>query len=214
MLKNIAISVIVGASLLGFVYYMTQGIKKPATKDSLPYFRIDTVIGTDTVWHKVGDFNFINQKGEHITQKNLDNYVYICDFFFVECPGICKDMAVQMRRVYKAYKDVPDVKILSHTVNPEGDSIPALMEYARIQGVDDHSKWIMVTGNKKELYDMARIGYYATATQGDGGPNDFVHTERFILVDKNKNIRGFYDGTNENEVNKMMFDIDKLRKER
>lgn len=211
MLKNTLIYILIGAALLGFVYFMTIDIKpKTAT---LPYFGIDTVIGADTMYHTVGNFSFINQEGKTITQKDFENTIYIADFFFVKCPGICKDMAFQMRRVYKAYLINPNVKILSHTVNPEGDSVSVLMEYAKLQGVKDHSKWTMVTGNKAKLYNMARQGYFSTATQGDGGPEDFVHTERFVLVDKQKHIRGFYDGTNENDVNKMMFDIDRLLKE-
>lgn len=212
MLKNLLLYLLIPAALLGFVYFMMYGTKS-VQKSSLPYFGIDSVVGTDTIYHTVKDFSFISQEGKIITQKDFDNTIYVADFFFVKCPGICKDMAAQMRRVYKAYETNPSVKILSHTVDPEADSVNILMDYAKIQGVKDHSKWIMVTGNKKELYDMARDSYYSTATQGDGGADDFVHTERFVLVDKQKHIRGFYDGTNENEVNKMMFEMDKLLKE-
>jgi protein SCO1/2 len=212
MFKNLFLYLLIPATLLGFVYYMMRDMK-PTKKNTLPIFGIDSVAGTDTIYHKVGDFSFTSQEGKTITQKDFENTVYVADFFFIKCPGICKDMAAQMRRVYKAYENNPNVKILSHTVDPQDDSVTALMDYAKIQGVKDHNKWIMVTGNKKELYDMARICYYSTATQGDGGPDDFVHTERFVLVDKEKYIRGFYDGTNENEVNKMMFDMDKLLKE-
>jgi protein SCO1/2 len=212
MLKNSIVYTVIAASLLAAVYFMSKGIKSPK-KNSLPYFGIDSINGNDTLWHKVSDFSFTSQLGKTVTQKDFENTIYVADFFFIKCPGICKDMAEQMRRVYKAYETNPNVKILSHTVDPQDDSVAALMQYAQIQGVKDHQKWIMVTGDKKDLYDMARQGYYSTATQGDGGEDDFVHTERFVLVDKQKHIRGFYDGTNENEVNKMMFDIDKLLKE-
>lgn len=211
IIKNVLLYGILGMAFLAFVYFMSG--KQPA-KSSLPYLGVDsiTIVG-DTVWHTVGNFSFTNQEGKTITQKDVDGAIYVADFFFANCPGICKDMAVQKRRVYKAYKDIPNVKILSHTVDPERDSVPALMNYAMQQGISVHNKWIFVTGNKKELYDMARNSYYSTATQGDGGPDDFVHTERFVLVDADKHIRGFYDGTNESDVNKMMFDIDKLLKE-
>jgi len=212
MLKNLLLYLLIPVLLLGFVYFMLNE-NKPKLKKSLPYFGIDTVVGSDTVFHMVKNYSFVSQEGKIITQKDFENTIYIADFFFIKCPGICKDMAAQMRRVYKAYETNPNVKILSHTVDPQDDSVVALMEYAKIQGVKNHNKWIMVTGSKKELYDMARDGYYSTATQGDGGADDFVHTERFVLVDKQKHIRGFYDGTNENEVNKMMFDMDKLLKE-
>lgn len=211
MVKNIFLYGTLGAALLAFVYFMT--VKKPV-RQSLPFFGIDSVTATgDTVWHTVGHFEFTNQEGKKVSDKDFEGKIYVADFFFIQCPGICKDMAKQMRRVYKAYKDVPQVKILSHTVAPEDDSVQALLQYAEMQGVDNNEKWVFVTGDKKTLYDMAREGYYSTATQGDGGPDDFVHTERFVLVDAQKHIRGFYDGTNENEVNKMMFDMDRLLKE-
>jgi protein SCO1 len=198
--------------LIGFVYFMTTINKEK--QNSLPYFGIDSVTNSnDTIWHKVGDFKLISQTADTISQKNLENTIYVADFFFVNCPGICIKMAKQMGRVYLAYKDNPNVKIVSHTVNPENDSVEVLMDYAKKQGVTDQKKWIFLTGKKAAIYKLAREQYYATATQGDGGADDFVHTERFTLVDKNKRIRGFYDGTNENEINQMMFDIDRLLKE-
>lgn len=203
---------IMAIALIAFVYFMTS--KNKEKKSTLPYFGIDSIsTQNDTVWHKVSDFALVNQNADTISQKNLTKSIYVADFFFVNCPGICIKMAKQMGRVYAAYKNNPDVKIVSHTVNPENDSVAVLMEYAKKQGVSDHSKWIFLTGEKAAIYKLARDQYYATATQGDGGPDDFVHTERFTLVDRDKHIRGFYDGTNENEVNQMMFDIDRLLKE-
>lgn len=183
-------------------------------KSGLPYFGVDSVTANgDTVWHKVGDFKLVNQLGDTISQKNLEGKIYVADFFFVNCPGICVKMAKQMQRVYKAYENIADVKIVSYTVNPEADSVAVLLDYAQKLSVKNHALWSFLTGDKAAIYKLAREQYYATATQGDGGPDDFVHTERFILVDKNKHIRGLYDGTNENEVNQLMFDIDKLLQE-
>ncbi|MFN0048772.1 MAG: SCO family protein, partial [Cytophagales bacterium] len=202
----------IGLVLIGFVYFMTSKNKEKAA--SLPYFGIDSITSNnDTIWHSVGDFRLTNQLGESVSQSNLENTIYVADFFFVNCPGICVKMAKQMGRVFEAYKDNPNIKIVSHTVNPENDSVAVLLDYAKRRGVADHSKWLFLTGEKAAIYKLAREQYYATATQGDGGVDDFVHTERFTLVDKNKKIRGFYDGTNENEVNQMMFDIERLLKE-
>ncbi len=211
-MRNLFTISFIAILLIGFVYFMTTRNKEKAP--TLPYFGIDSITSNnDTVWHKVGNFKLINQRADTISQQNLENTIYVADFFFVNCPGICIKMAKQMGRVYQAYKDNPNIKILSHTVNPEADSVKVLYQYALQQGVKDHQKWLFLTGEKVALYKLAREQYYATATQGDGGADDFVHTERFTLVDKDKHIRGFYDGTNENEVNQMMFDIDRLQKD-
>lgn len=211
--KNVFIYIIIALGLLGFVYLMTDFDSKKE-KRYLPIFGVDSVTSSnDTIWHQVGSFSFINQNNEVINENNLKNKIYVADFFFTRCPGICKDMAKQMRRVYRAYENDSNIAIISHTVDPEYDSINILKAYAEMQGVKDDKKWIFVTGDKKQLYDVARSQYYATATQGDGGAEDFVHTERFILVDKQKRIRGFYDGTSEAEVNKLLFDIEQLKKE-
>lgn len=184
-------------------------------KRSLPIFGIDSVtVNGDTIWHKVGSFEFTNQNNEKFSDKLLIDKIYVADFIFTRCPSICKDMTKQMRRLYRAFETDNEVVLVSHTVDPDYDTPIILKTYAEIQGVKDHDKWIFLTGDKKSLYDVARNQYYATATQGDGGPTDFVHTERFILVDKEKHIRGFYDGTKEAEVNRLMFDIELLKKEK
>jgi protein SCO1/2 len=171
-------------------------------------------VNGDTIWHKVGSFEFTNQNNEKFSDKLLIDKIYVADFIFTRCPSICKDMTKQMRRLYRAFETDNEVVLVSHTVDPDYDTPIILKTYAEIQGVKDHDKWIFLTGDKKSLYDVARNQYYATATQGDGGPTDFVHTERFILVDKEKHIRGFYDGTKEAEVNRLMFDIELLKKEK
>lgn len=201
-------------------WFLTQN--SPIIKPKLPYYGIDKIDFSyqngkqkiDTTFHKIQDFSFASQTGDSISLKTIENKIYVADFFFVNCPGICVKMAKQMKRVYDVYKNNPNVAILSHTVNPESDSVPVLMEYAKSQGVTNHQKWIFLTGSKPKLYEMARMAYYVTATEGDGGKDDFVHTEKFVLIDINRDIRGYYDGTNENEVNKMLFDIDILLTEK
>lgn len=167
---------------------------------------VDESIQGVTQLHRVGSFNLINQDGESISEKNFETKIYITDFFFVTCPTICPKMATQMKRVYKEFKDNPDILLLSHTVMPEKDSVPVLKDYAIKQNAKTE-KWMFVTGPKKDIYDLARKTYFAAITEGDGGVDDFIHTENFILVDKEKRLRGFYDGTSKKDVNRLIQDI-------
>ena len=162
-----------------------------------------------TAVHTVPAFRFTDQTGKTITGQDLDGKVYVTDFFFTTCLGICPRMAKQMERVYGKYRSNEQVKFLSHTVNPRRDSVPVLAEYAELHGADAR-QWHFVTGDKKDLYDMARYGYFVTATEGDGGESDFVHTEKFVLVDPDRRIRGYYNGTDSMEVGKLMIDVDLL----
>jgi protein SCO1 len=167
---------------------------------------------TDTTYHTVKDFHFIDQDGRSVSQKDLDGSVYVADFFFTTCHSICPIMSNQMERIYTKYKDNPEVKFLSHTVDPEIDTVKQLKEYA-IKHNADSKQWMFVTGDKKELYDVARTGYFLDAQQGDGGPDDFIHTQNFALIDKDKRIRGYYDGTDSTDVDQLIKDIDLLLKE-
>lgn len=178
--------------------YMLQKPKKMlpiyAPRDVNPELVDSTIqhIGTD---HKVSDFRFTNQNGKIITQKDYENIIYVADFFFTTCPTICPKMTNNMVWLQKQLKHYPNVKLLSFSVTPDIDTPQVLKKYALKKGVDD-AKWNMVTGNKKDIYSLARKSYLAVKT---GKPEDYfdmVHTENFILVDKNKRIRGFYDGTN------------------
>ncbi len=156
--------------------------------------------------HKVAGFSLINQDGKTVTQKDFENKIYVADFFFTTCPSICPKMSTQMERVCQKFADENTVAFLSHTVNPDADTPEVLKQYA-----DKHhassGKWNFVTGDKKQIYDLARYSYLVDASVGDGGENDFVHTQNFALVDKHKRIRGYYDGTDSTEVNKLMDDI-------
>lgn len=164
-----------------------------------------------SVEHTVQNFSFTDQTGKTITEKDFQGKIYVADFFFTTCKSICPIMTTQMKRVVEKYKDEPTVLFLSHTVFPEHDSVNVLAEYAKNLNADA-SRWHFVTGNKKELYDMARKSYFLSPDSGDGGKGDFVHTQKFALVDKNSHLRGFYDGTDSTDVNKLIADIDRLLK--
>jgi len=149
-------------------------------------------IGND---HKIADFSFFNQNGKIITQKEYENTIYVADFFFTTCPTICPKMTNNMVWLQNQLKKYPDVKLLSFSVTPDIDTPEVLKKYALEKGVDD-SKWNLVTGDKSAIYYLARKSYLAVKTGKPDELYDMVHTENFILVDKNKRIRGFYDGTN------------------
>lgn len=149
-------------------------------------------IGND---HKIADFAFTNQNGEVITQKDYENTIYVADFFFTTCPTICPKMTDNMVWLQNQLKNNPEVKLLSFSVTPDIDTPDVLKKYAQEKGVDD-SRWNLVSGNKKDIYYLARKSYLAVKTGRPEELYDMVHTENFILVDKNKRIRGFYDGTN------------------
>lgn len=156
--------------------------------------------------HKVADFELINQNGEMITQDDYMNKIYVTDFFFTRCKTICPLMTDNMRLVQNEFIENDGVKFLSISVTPEMDSIPLLKEYALKKGVID-KKWNVTTGNKKHIYELARRSYFAVVDQGDGGLQDFIHTPNFVLVDKKKQIRGVYDGTDDKEILRLIKDI-------
>lgn len=160
-------------------------------------------------YHTIADFSFTNQNGETITQTNYQDKIYIADFFFTTCPTICPIMTKNMVEIQKQIKN-DDVYLLSHSVTPQIDSVPQLKKYALEKGVDD-AKWNLVTGDKKQIYELARKSYLAVKTVGDGGPFDMIHTENFILVDKERRIRGFYDGTKLEAIEKLMNDLEVLK---
>ena len=149
-------------------------------------------IGND---HKIADFAFTNQNGKLITQKDYENTIYVADFFFTTCPTICPKMTDNMVWLQNQLKKYPNVKLLSFSVTPDIDTPQILKKYAVEKGVDD-SRWNLVTGDKSAIYYLARKSYLAVKTGKPEEMYDMVHTENFILVDKNKRIRGFYDGTN------------------
>jgi protein SCO1/2 len=159
--------------------------------------------------HTVKDFNLINQNGNNITSKDYENKIYVVDFFFTRCPSICPIMTDNMKKIQNEYINNDDVMLLSMSVTPDIDDIEVLKDYAVEKGVND-SKWNITTGSKKHIYELARKSYFAVVDQGDGGLQDFIHTPNFILVDTKKQIRGIYDGTEDNEILRLIKDINVL----
>ena len=158
-------------------------------------------------YHRIAPFELVNQNGDTITQKDYDGKIYVADFFFTTCPSICPIMTENMTMIQEEFKNDPEVMILSHSVTPEMDSVAVLKEYAIKKGVDD-SKWNLVTGDRKEIYDLARKSYLAAKKNVAGGEYAMVHTENFMLVDKEGRLRGrSYDGTKVEEVESLIEDI-------
>lgn len=162
--------------------------------------------------HHIKDFHLIDQEGDSVSMADVEGKVLLADFFFTTCGSICPKMSTQMMRVQEAFKDDDRVLLLSHSVTPGTDSVPALKAYAAKYGVD-HRRWRLMTGDKQQIYDLARTSYFAALDEGDGGPDDFVHTENFVLVDPQGRIRGFYDGTKAGEVDQAMKDMRWLLKQ-
>mgnify|MGYP000869261089 FL=1 len=162
--------------------------------------------------HKVADFKLINQNGDTITQDNYAGKIYVTDFFFTRCMTICPIMTNNIWKLQEVFKDDDDIRFLSLSVTPVIDSVSVLKEYAISKGVID-AKWNITTGDKKHIYELARKSYFAVLEEGDGGLQDFIHTENFILVDKKKQIRGFYDGTNSEDIERLILDIRILKNE-
>ncbi len=173
---------------------------------------VDGNIIIDTVFHQVRDFRFVNQDSALITPQTFANKIYVTDFFFTSCPTICPVMKKQMLRVYEAFEDNDQVAFLSHTIDPEYDTIPLLYEYAHRLGVKS-DKWHFVTGEKDSIYQTALKSYMVTADQDEQAPGGFIHSGAFILVDKDRHVRGIYDGTKPDEVDKMMDDMQRLLQE-
>ncbi|MDA7566392.1 SCO family protein [Flavobacteriaceae bacterium] len=161
-------------------------------------------------YHKINDFVLTNQNGELISQEFYQNKIYVADFFFTTCPDICPIMTENMGYLQSELKNQTDVLLVSFSVTPNIDSVNVLRAYADLKGVDD-SKWNLFTGSKKEIYELARKSFLVAKNDGDGGKYDMIHTENFVLVDKESRIRGFYDGTNEDEMKKLLVDITILK---
>ncbi len=167
---------------------------------------VDSTVQYVEKYHTIGNFSFVNQNGKVITQNDYEGKIYVADFFFTTCGSICPKMTANMVDVQKAVLNNPKVMLLSHTVTPEIDSVPVLKKYALEKGVVD-SKWNLVTGDKKDIYSMARKSYLAVKLGKPSELYDMVHTENFVLVDSKKRVRGFYDGTKKDEIKRLIEDI-------
>ena len=196
--------------------YLIYNVLQP--KERLPIFQpnmvnaelVDSTLQHVKKYHRIADFSLLNQNGDTITQENYRDKIYVADFFFTTCPTICPIMTANLVEVQAALANDPEVLLLSHSVTPEIDSVAQLKKYAIEKGVND-AKWNLVTGDKKQIYELARKSYLAVQEDGDGGPFDMIHTENFILVDKQRKIRGFYDGTKEEEMDRLLSDIEILK---
>lgn len=209
-MKKMQLPILAGIAiiLIALLYFQNKQKKEPIRK--LPYYGPSEM--PDKTKHTIASFTFTNQYNEPVSNKDVQGKIYVTDYFFVTCKSICPIMAKQMQRVYQTFKNDPDVMILSHTVNPEDDSVSVLKRYAEEHGVYD-KKWLFLTGNKKQLYEMARKSYLLNAEEGDGGPDDFIHTQNFALIDKHGHIRGYYDGTDSADVSRLIIDINVLKQE-
>ena len=153
---------------------------------------VDSTIQHVKKYHRIADFSLVNQNGETVTQDDYKDKIYVADFFFTTCQTICPIMTDNMVVIQEQLKEYQDVLLLSHSVTPEIDTVAQLKRYALEKGVID-SKWNLVTGDKKQIYRLARKSYLAVKEDGDGGPHDMIHTENFILIDKKRRIRGLYE---------------------
>lgn len=198
---------------MGFIY----NLLKPAP--SLPIFNpsvideslVDPSIQYIRKFHTIPDFALLNQNGDTITQKDYEGKIYVADFFYTTCPSFCPKLTNSLERVQKATLHDDEIMLASFTVTPEIDTVEQLKRYAEENGVIT-GKWNLLTGSKKEIYNLARKGYCVVKTTGDGGKYDMIHTENLVLIDKEKRIRGFYDGTNPEEVDQLLEDIQLLKK--
>ena len=166
----------------------------------------------DTIYQTVPEFSLLNQDSVVITKQTVEGKIYVADFFFTSCPTICPTMKKELMRVYAKYKGNSQVAILSHTIDPDYDDLSVLKDYAdRLDA--DGKQWMFLWGERKEIYDLAEKGYYASAMVDSTEPGGFVHSGGFILVDKHQRVRGIYDGTSATDVDKLMKDMDILLKE-
>lgn len=195
---------------------------QPATDEkSLPFYTTADftprwIASTDTAYagiHAIPDFHLIDQSGEPVTAKTVNNKIYVAGFFFTSCPGICKRLTNHLALVQQAYLTDPDVRILSHSVTPETDNVARLAQYASAHGVIGN-KWLLLTGDRDSIYTLARKAYFADEDMGaQKSSSDFLHTENLLLIDRHRRIRGVYKGTSLKDVNNLIADIRVLKQE-
>ena len=197
--------IVLSAMIWGYKIITTE-------KKDIPSLPVYGEKNDDSTFHTIADWKLTDQNGNTISQNDFKDKIYVADFFFTTCEGICPKMSNQLERVAQLFKSNDHIQFLSHTVKPQEDSISVLKEYALEHNADD-KQWHFVTGDKKVIYELARKSYLSSVTEGNGGPDDFVHTQFFTLIDTEKRIRGFYDGTDSTDVNKMIDDIYTLMNE-
>ena len=196
--------------IYSIVFYFGCSQKKSSVL--LPIYGEKKIIAGDTIYHQIASFNLTNQIGQVVNQNTTKNKIYIANFFFATCQSICPMMSNQLQEVQKAFLADDSVLILSHSVNPLHDTVAVLSNYADTYGAKTN-KWHLLTGNKKQIYDLAKTSYLVNAFEDDGSPEGFLHSELFLLIDKKARIRGMYDGTNTAEVKKLIEDVKLLKQE-
>ena len=210
----IAFFLLISTCILILFYSALKPEKRlPIYQPSMVNFElVDSTLQHVKKFHKIAPFSLTNQNGKTVTEQDYQTKIYVADFFFTTCPSICPKMTDNMVQLQNKFLEDPQVKFLSFSVTPKIDSVQQLKKYALEKGVND-SKWNLVTGDKKEIYTLARKSYLAVKDEGDGGKFDMIHTENFILVDPEKRIRGFYDGTDLEAMQTLISEISILKKE-
>ena len=166
----------------------------------------------DTVYHSIADFAFVNQVGDTIRKEDMAGKIYVADFFFTTCPTICPVMKKEMLRVYEQFKGEPNFRILSHSIDPTHDTQAVLKDYAEKLGVPDAATWNFLTGDQEKIFEIGQTSYMTTTMADDMEPGGFLHSGAFLLVDQQGRIRGVYDGTKTEQVDRLLADIPKLLK--
>ena len=198
-------------AISSFNYVQTQEKKLPIYSPSMVSDElVEEELRYVKKYHRISDFSLLNQNGNNVTQEDYKNKIYVADFFFTTCPDICPIMTGNMLYLQENLKDT-NVMLASFSVTPKIDTVEVLKEYSTLKGVDD-SKWNLMTGDKKQIYDLARKSYLVAKAIPDGKNHGMIHTENFVLVDRDKRIRGYYDGTNIEDMDKLLDDIQILIK--
>ncbi|SEG37527.1 protein SCO1/2 [Algoriphagus boritolerans DSM 17298 = JCM 18970] len=196
------------ALILGFSCKSETGNNSTAVLPILGERYVDE--NQDTVYHQIADFAFVNQVGDTVTNADVAGKIYVADFFFTTCPTICPIMKKEMLRVYEKYRDEPNFRILSHSIDPTHDTQTVLKDYAEKLGIEDASTWNFLTGDQEKIFEIGQTSYLTTAMEDQAEPGGFLHSGAFLLIDGNGRIRGVYDGTKSDQVDRLISDIPKL----
>lgn len=208
MRSNPILSLLLGGGLLTL---SACSEKKPALL--LPVYGEKTLNGSDTVYHRIGSFSLTDQAGQSVNEQTVKGHIYVANFFFATCQSICPEMSTNLTSVQAAFAGDDSLLILSHSVNPMHDTVEVLRGYASIYKADE-KKWHFLTGDKKQIYDLAKNSYLVNALEDDGTPEGFLHSEMLLLIDTQGRIRGMYDGTDKAQVQHLIDDIRLLKTER
>jgi protein SCO1/2 len=209
----LSMSIVSIASILMFYNVLKPEEKLPIYHPNMVSFQlVDSTVQHVKRFHKIKDFKLVNQNGKEITNESYRDKIYVADFFFTTCQGICPIMKENMIILQDQYEDDDQVYLLSHTVTPEIDTKDVLKKYAIEKGVID-AKWNLVTGDKEQIYNLARKSYLVAEDVEESEIFDMIHTENFVLIDPQRRIRGFYDGTDITSIDQLIVDINILKKE-